>query len=382
MSVLARLSLRNRSLVGLLAIIILAFGAFALPQIKQQLFPSLQFPQAQIITAYPGAAPSAVDEQVTEPLSGGLQGLKGLEGVDSTSSDGVSRVVARFAFGTDIDAAVGQIQQVVNQVRPRLPQNSEPQVSAGSTDDIPVVLLAAGTTGDPQKLAPSLTGEVAPELRKIDGVREVSVTGVQQPRVTIALDYVKLAAAGVDPTSVATSLQTAGAAVPAGTLTQDGKTLSVQVGGGATTVDTIRDLYLTPAPRPGTPARGPVKLGDVADVQSGFAPATSITRTNGKPSLGLSITMVDNGNAVAISQAVRDKLPELSKKIGAEMTVVFDQGTPVKDAISGLTTEGLLGLAFAVIVILLFLMSLRSTLVTAVSIPLSVVVALIALVDR
>ena len=379
MSVLARLSLRNRSLVGLLALIILGFGAFALPQIKQQLFPSLQFPQAQIVTAYPGAAPSAVDQQVTEPLSGGLQGLKGLEGVDSTSSDGVSRVVVRFAFGTDIDAAVGQIQQVVNQVRPRLPQNSDPQVSAGSTDDLPVVLLAAGTTGDPQQLAPALNDQVAPELRKIDGVRTVSVLGVQQPRVTVALDYVKLAAAGVDPTSVATSLQTAGASVPAGTLTQDGKTLSVQVGGGSTTVDTIKNLYLTPTPRPGAPAHGPVKLSDVADVQSGFAPPTSITRTNGKPSLGLSITMVENGNAVAISQAVRDKLPELSKKTGAEMNVVFDQGTPVKDAISGLTTEGLLGLAFAVVVILLFLMSLRSTLVTAVSIPLSVVVALIAL---
>ncbi|MEV6621836.1 efflux RND transporter permease subunit [Amycolatopsis sp. NPDC051106] len=383
MSVLARLSLRNRSLIGLLALVVVGFGAFALPQIKQQLFPSLQFPQAQIVTAYPGASPDAVDRQVTEPLEGALQGLKGLEEVNSTSSDGVSRVVTQFEFGTDLDAAVSQIQQAVNQVRPRLPQNSEPSVSAGSTDDLPVVLVAAGTAGDPQQLAPALTDQVAPELRKIDGVRTVTVTGVRQPRVTITLDYAKLAAAGVDPASIATTLQTAGAAVPAGTLTEGGKTLSVQVGGEQTTVDTLRNLYLTPgaaaASRPGTPARGPVKLGDVADVQTGFAPPTSITRTNGKPSLGLSITMVDNGNAVAISDAVRDKLPDLGKKTGAEMSVVFDQGTPVKDAISGLTTEGLLGLAFAVVVILLFLLSVRSTLVTAVSIPLSVVVALIAL---
>ncbi|MGV9366475.1 efflux RND transporter permease subunit [Amycolatopsis sp. NPDC003731] len=382
MSVLARLSLRNRSLIGLLALVVVGFGAFALPQLKQQLFPSLQFPQAQIVTAYPGASPDAVDRQVSEPLEGGLQGLKGLEQITSTSSDGVSRVVAQFEFGTDIDAAVSQIQQVVNQVRPRLPQNSEPAVSAGSTDDLPVVLVAAGTTGDPQALAPALTDQVAPELRKIDGVRTVTVTGVQQPRVTITLDYAKLAAAGVDPASIATTLQAAGAAVPAGTLTENGKTLSVQIGDGQTTVDTIRNLYLTPSAAAGagrTPARGPVKLGDVADVQAGFAPPTSITRTNGKPSLGLSVTMVENGNAVAISDAVRDKLPDLAKKTGAEMSVVFDQGTPVKDAISGLTTEGLLGLAFAVVVILLFLLSVRSTLVTAVSIPLSVVVALLAL---
>jgi len=378
MSTLARLSLRNRSLIGLLALVVIGFGAFALPQLKQQLFPSLQFPQAQVITPYAGASPDAVDRQVTEPLEGGLQGLKGLEELSSTSSEGLSRITAQFEFGTDIDAAVGQIQRVVDGLKARLPQNSEPTVSAGSTDDLPVVLLAAGTTGDPQALAPALTGEVAPELRKIDGVREVEVTGARQPRVTIALDYAKLAAAGVDPSSIATTLQTAGAAVPAGTLTEGGKTLTVQVGGGPTTVDTIKNLYLTPASRPGAQAK-PVKLGDVADVQAGFAPPTSITRTNGKPSLGLSITMVENGNAVAISEAVRDKLPELSKKIGAEMSVVFDQGTPVKDAISGLTTEGLLGLAFAVVVILLFLMSVRSTLVTAVSIPLSVVVALLAL---
>jgi HAE1 family hydrophobic/amphiphilic exporter-1 len=378
MSVLARLSLRNRSLIGLLAIVIIAFGAFALPRIKQQLFPSLQFPQAQVFTAYTGAAPDAVDQQVTEPLEAGLQGLKGLEGIDSTSSEGVSRVVVRFEFGTDIDAAVSQIQQAIAQVRPRLPQNSEPSVSAGSTDDFPVVLLAAGTAGDPQQLATRLTDEAAPELRKIDGVREVTVTGVRQPRVTIAMDYAKLAAAGVDPASLVATLQSAGAAIPAGTLTDGDKTLTVQVGGGASTVDTIRGLFLTPTPRPGVPAR-PVKLSEVADVQPGFAPPTSITRTNGKPSLGMSVTMVDNGNAVAISQSVRDKLPDLSKKTGAEMSVVFDQGTPVKDAISGLTTEGLLGLLFAVIVILLFLMSVRSTLVTAVSIPMSVVVALLAL---
>ncbi|MFJ8911854.1 efflux RND transporter permease subunit [Amycolatopsis sp. NPDC102389] len=379
MSTLARLSLRNRSLIGLLALVVIGFGAFALPQLKQQLFPSLQFPQAQVITPYAGASPDAVDRQVTEPLEGGLQGLKGLEELSSTSSEGLSRITAQFEFGTDIDAAVGQIQRVVDGLKARLPQNSEPSVSAGSTDDLPVVLLAAGTTGDPQALAPALTGEVAPELRKIDGVREVDVTGARQPRVTIALDYAKLAAAGVDPSSIATTLQTAGAAVPAGTLTEGDKTLTVQVGGGPTTVDTIKNLYLTTASRPGAQAGKPVKLGDVADVQAGFAPPTSITRTNGKPSLGLSITMVENGNAVAISESVRDKLPELSKKIGAEMSVVFDQGTPVKDAISGLTTEGLLGLAFAVVVILLFLMSVRSTLVTAVSIPLSVVVALLAL---
>ncbi|MGH3715125.1 MAG: efflux RND transporter permease subunit, partial [Micromonosporaceae bacterium] len=133
----------------------------------------------------------------------------------------------------------------------------------------------------------------------------------------------------------------------------------------------------------GQPAAAPqpVRLGDVATVKLKPEEATSITRTNGEPSLGLSITMTSDGNAVAISHAVRDKLPELTDALGSgsEINVIFDQAPAVERAIEDLTTEGLLGLLFAVIVIMVFLLSLRSTLVTAVSIPMSVIIALIAL---
>ncbi|MGH3748776.1 MAG: efflux RND transporter permease subunit, partial [Micromonosporaceae bacterium] len=134
------------------------------------------------------------------------------------------------------------------------------------------------------------------------------------------------------------------------------------------------------APRAGA-KRAPVQLEDVATVRLAPEQATSITRTNSEPSLGLSITMTNDGNAVGISHAVRDKLPELTEALGerGEITVIFDQAPAVEKAIDDLTTEGLLGLAFAVIVIMVFLLSLRSTLVTAVSIPASVVIALIAL---
>jgi HAE1 family hydrophobic/amphiphilic exporter-1 len=377
MSVLARISLRNRSLIGLLAILLIGFGLLIMPKIKQQLFPSIQLPTAVVVTPYAGAAPDAVDNQVTQPIESSLQGLKGVKEIDSTSNQGSSSVAVHFEFGTDIDAAVSQMQQAVNGLASRLPADTAPTVSSGSTDDIPVVALAVASTGDEQQLTAKLTDDVVPELRKIDGVRAVSVTGAHTPTVTISVDYAKLAAAGIDPTGLATALQAAGAALPAGTVTQADSTLSVQVTGVQTTVDGLRNLYLTPAA--GRSSGGPVKLSDVATVQTGLADPTSITRTNGKPSLGVSITMADDGNAVSISKAVHDQLPDLSAKAGAEITVVFDQGPPISDAVSGLTTEGLLGLLFAVIVILLFLLSVRSTLVTAVSIPLSVVVALIAL---
>ncbi|MFD8499059.1 efflux RND transporter permease subunit [Amycolatopsis sp. NPDC059657] len=372
MSVLARLSLRNRGLIGLLAILVLVFGAFVLPKIKQQLFPSLQFPTAVVITPYVGASPDAVDKQVSEPIEAALQGIKGVEEITSTSRAGNSSVVVQYQFGTDLDAAVGQMQQAVNRISTRLPANSTPTVQAGSFDDIPTVVLAVSGEGDQKQLADRLNNEVVPEFKKIEGVRTTTVTGTQKPQVVITLDYAKLAVAGVDPSSLVSTLQGAGAAIPAGTVDQDGKTLNVEIGGSALTVDSLKNTYLAGKTKP-------VKLGDIATVEAGTATATSITRTNGKPSFGVSVTMASDGNAVAISKAVKDKLPELSSKLGVQFSTVFDQGPEVEKAVSGLTTEGLLGLLFAVIVILLFLFSLRSTLVTAVSIPLSVVVALIAL---
>ncbi|MET0133280.1 MAG: efflux RND transporter permease subunit [Kibdelosporangium sp.] len=372
MWLLARLSLANRSLIALITLAIIGFGAYAVPNLKQQLFPSITPPSAVIVAPYPGASPETVSSQVTEPIENSLQGVQGLETIKSDSAEGVSSIQVGFTFGTDMDRAVERMQQAVNRLTGQLPQNVRPTVSAGSTDDFPVVYLAAGSTGDQQQLADNLAAEAVPALKKIEGVRDVRVTGAGKATVTVTLDYPRLAAAGLPPTAVTTALQSAGKPVPAGALSEGGRTLTVQVGGQLESVDALRDMYLTGA-------RQPVKLGDVAKIDPVIASATSVTRTNSKPSLGIAVMATGDGNTVDISQAVRGQLDELGKTVGAELTVIFDQGPYIEDAVSGLTTEGLLGLLFAVLVILVFLLSVRSTLVTAVSIPLSVLVALLAL---
>ncbi|MCE7009654.1 efflux RND transporter permease subunit [Kibdelosporangium philippinense] len=372
---LARLSLANRSLIALITLAVIGFGVFAVPSLKQQLFPSIQPPTAVIVAPYPGAAPDAVAAQVTEPIESSLQGVEGLEQVSSDSAEGVASIVARFRFGTDMDRAVDRMQQAINRLGTQLPQNIRPTVTAGSTSDFPAVVLAAGTTGDQQKLADQLAAEAVPELKKITGVRDVNVTGAAKETVTVTLDYAKLAIAGVQPAALISALQSVGKPVPAGALTDGDRTLTVQVGAQLESVDSLRNMYLAGQ-------RQPVRLADVATVESQLATATSatsVTRTNGKPSLGIAIMMTTDGNAVDISKAVRDKLTSLRQTTGAELTVIFDQGPYIEEAVNGLTTEGLLGLGFAVLVILLFLLSVRSTLVTAVSIPLSVLVALLAL---
>ncbi|ALG07976.1 efflux RND transporter permease subunit [Kibdelosporangium phytohabitans] len=372
MWLLARLSLANRSLIGLITLAVIGFGAFAVPSLKQQLFPSIQPPTAMIVSPYPGAAPDVVSSQVTEPIEAGLQGTEGLEKLSSESAEGISSIVAQFKFGTDMDRAADRMQQAVNRLGTQLPKDVRPTVTAGSTEDFPAVVLAAGSTGDQQKLADQLATSAVPELKKIAGVRDVRVTGAAKETVTITVDYAKLAGAGVEPAALITALQSAGKPVPAGSLTEGNRTLTVQVGGQLASVDALRDMYLAGQ-------RQPVRLADVASVEPRLAAATSLTRTNGKPSLGISIMMTSDGNAVDISEAVRGKLSGIGTTVGAELTVIFDQGPYIQEAVKGLTTEGLLGLVFAVVVILLFLLSVRSTLVTAVSIPLSVMVALLAL---
>ncbi|MEV6928023.1 efflux RND transporter permease subunit [Dactylosporangium sp. NPDC051485] len=371
MSFLARLSLANRGLVAIIAIVVLGFGAIAIPSLKQQLIPSIDFPAAFVVAPYPGVSPDIVEEQVTKPIEGALQGVPALKDITSTSREGVATVQVSFEYGSSIDDITNKMNTAITRIKSQLPSTVDPQVIAGSTDDLPAVVLAASKSGDQIAFAQQLNQIVVPALQGIEGVRQVEVTGAEKQNVLITLDPQKAFPAGVNGQTLTAALKANGVSFPAGTLTEGDKSLSVQVGGTLATLDELKGLNVTPT----------AKLGDVATVELKTVEATAITRTNGKPSLGISVTASPDGNAVKISHAVRDKLDDLQKQLGGDtkLTTVFDQAPFVEKSIKSLSTEGALGLLFAVIVILVFLFSLRSTLVTAVSIPLSVVVALIGL---
>jgi HAE1 family hydrophobic/amphiphilic exporter-1 len=372
MSALTRLSLANRGLVALIALVISGFGIYAIPSLKQQLFPSIELPAAFVSAVLPGASPEAVEEQVTKPIEDAVKGIDGIDTVTSTSRENVSSVVVMFEFGTDIESAVNQVTTSVNRIQAQLPENVDPTVFAGGTDDIPAIVLAASGGSDEADLLDRLNETVVPELNGIEGVRDVQVTGARSKQVVITPDLAKMGAAGVSPASLTTVLQANGISIPAGAVVEGDKSLTVQVGTPITTVDQLKDVYLNGS-------RGPVRLGDVAAVESKLPAAESYTRTDGVDSLGIAVTARPDGNPVSISHEVRDILADLQKDSGATLTVITDQAPYVEKSIESLTTEGLLGLLMAVVVILIFLLSVRSTLVTAVSIPLSVLVALIAL---
>ncbi len=172
MSRLAKLSLSNRGLVALIAIIVTLFGLLTVPKLKQQLFPSLDFPAAFILASYPGAAPEIVERQVTVPIEQSVQGVDGLEKVTSTSREGVATIQLEFTFGTDLDASVARVQSALNRVDAQLPTGVDPQVLAGSTDDFPVVVLAASSgRGRARPRGQAAPGRGATDRRRRRGAR-------------------------------------------------------------------------------------------------------------------------------------------------------------------------------------------------------------------
>lgn len=374
---LARLSLANRAIVALLTAMIIVAGIVSTTSLRQELIPSLEIPVAVVLTPQPGAAADVVEQQVTTVIENAVSGVEGLEGTTSSSTNSLSVVTVELAYGTDMDGAEQALQQAVNRVAPTLPAGSTPTVVAGSIDQLPVVQLAVAAPGsDEQELVAQLEDQVLPQLRAVEGVREATLTGTSELQVLITPDPAALVAGGMGVEAITTALQDNGVVVPAGTVTADGRSLSVVVGERLGSVEDIAAL-----PLPTAAGDQVITLGDVATVQVEPVAATSYARTNGEPSVAVAVTKSPDGNVVSISETVRELIPEWEEPLGegAAIDVVFDQAPFIEQSIEDLSTEGLLGLVFAVLVIMLFLLSLRSTLVTAVSIPLSLLIAMIGL---
>lgn len=375
MSKLAVLSLRNRALIALITIVAAVFGGIALTSLKQELIPSIQLPQLSVLTTYPGASPEVVDNDVSEPIESAIQSVPGLESTSATSTTNASIIQASFTYGTDLATAEQKILQAINRIKSQLPENVEPNVLSFSIDDLPVIALAVTGYADAETIQSQLTTAVVPQIEDVDGVAGAQILGAQAQRVTITPDQAGLAGRGLTQSAITDALDQNGILFPGGTVTEGAETLTVQTGAKLSSINEVAAL---PIVAPGQP---PVTVGDVATVELGHDPVTSISRVNGEPALTISITKLPSANTVDVSNAITELVPDLQDAVGdgAEFTVVFDQAPYIQQSIEALAQEGVLGLVFAVLVILLFLMSVRSTLVTAISIPTSVLITFVGI---
>ncbi|WP_394159382.1 efflux RND transporter permease subunit [Galactobacter valiniphilus] len=371
MHLLARLSLRNRALIVLVCLFVCVFGVISMTRLKQELIPSVEFPRLTVMATQQGTSPAVMDEQVGRPLESAMQGVEGLESSSSTSTTGMSVVSLTFTYGTDLDRARNQVDRAVSNISQLLPDGVQPSTFAGSVGDIPVIYYAVSGEGSLAETADKLNADVVPALSKLDGVRGVDVSGAGSQYIHVTPNDPE----GDTVTATASELQSAianaGRAASLGSLTDGSYTLPIQTNGAPASVAELRQLPVA------THGGAAYTLGEVAKVEVADNPTTSITRTNGKETLALSVTKTPDADTVRVSEAIRDALPALAEQSGATFTLVFDQAPSITNAIHDLTVEGLMGLVMAIVVILLFLRSMRSTLVTAISIPLSLLVTFI-----
>ncbi|WAC67294.1 efflux RND transporter permease subunit [Agrococcus sp. SL85] len=371
MHLLSLASLKNRALVALATLCIAVFGGVALSSLKTELTPELELPAVVVTTTLQGASPEIVSADITTAVERAVQAVPGLEGTSGTSSTGVSTVIASFTYGTNIPTTEQRVQQAVNRIQSQLPAEAESTVLTGSIADFPILRIAVSGPGDRAALVDRIETIAVPQLERVEGVRAVQLQGAPGQRITIAPDDAALAAQGLSRQDISTTIDESGRLLPGGTVDAGDQTLSVQIGERLGSVDDVAALPLTDA----------VTIGDVADVALAEDPSSSIALVDGEPAIILSITKTQASNTVDVSHAVTDILPALRAELGdgVELTTVLDQAPYVEESIEALAVEGALGLAFAVLVILVFLWSLRSTLVTAVSIPVSVLMTFIGM---
>lgn len=397
---LTSLSLRQRSVVLLATILIAIIGVFGVTQLKTELIPDISFPVLTVITTYPGAAPELVDQQVSLPIDRAIRGMSGLDSVQVTSSENVSIVIAQFEYGQPMDQHEQELTRLLGAVT--LPQGAgRPAIQRISLSQFPVVTLAiTGANNDLAALRQVAQERYVPALSAVPGVSRVEVTGGADDALLIVLDPAKMSEARVTLQQVAGVLQANNLSIPGGAVQAGGQTLPVRVSNSLSSLDEIKNLVVgVKLPAGAQPAAGgaqtpaqsaapgqqptPVKLGDIAELQVGPAGAPGISRTNGSPSINLAIYMNQGANTVETSHGVRKALDQVKGELNAGQnitaTIATDQAPYIEDSIADLQGEALRGALFAIVVIFGFLLSVRSTLVTAVSIPTSILITFIVL---
>ncbi|QIK63498.1 efflux RND transporter permease subunit [Leucobacter viscericola] len=372
MTFLTRVSLKNRLIVGLATLAIAVVGIFSMGALKQELMPSMQVPMAFISVQSQGLAPEEMSRTVTEPVEKALSAVPGITKVSSNTSSGSADITVEWPFDEDDTDTLQAIRGAADALKPTFPSGTEVNVFSGGADDMPAMVLSAGSSDKEAVFGDALAQTVVPALQGVNGVKQVTLSGREEQRIMIDLRPSDMTKLKVTPEQIAPVLQANGAALPAGEAESAEGPLSVTVG---TALSSVEQISALPIPV----ENGVVRISDFADVRTETVPATPISRVNGLPAMTLQVMPAQGANVVDISHGVTAELDRLAPGLNAKFVTLFDQAPYIEQSIHDLSVEGGLGLLFAVLVILAFLGSWRSTLIAAVSIPLSLLITLIGL---
>lgn len=420
MKSLINFSIRNKFAVWLLTIIITVVGLYSGLTMKQETIPNINVPFLSITAIYPGAAPEGVVQDITKPLETRLHNVDGVKTITSTSMENAASLFLEFDYDTNLDNATAAVREALNDVT--LPDGAQkPQIARFSMSSMPVISLSISDkeSGDLENLTRIVQNDIQPALEDLDGVASVQVSGQYVKEVQLKFDEAKMQQLGLTEDTVKAIVQASVLRVPLGLYDLDDSQKAVVVDGNITTVEDLQNLAIPAMPSSasgnaganagadagagagaaagqgageagaasgmtGMPAGVPmgiptVKLGDIASIEV-VGEAQSISRTNGLESIGIQIVKDNDANTVDVANLVKDTAKELGEQYShVEFTVMLDQGKPITDSVNTMLMKAVFGALFAVIIILLFLRNIRSTIISIISIPLSLLIAIVLL---
>ncbi|QAS53332.1 efflux RND transporter permease subunit [Halobacillus litoralis] len=357
--------------VGVIMVVaaILALGFVSLRSLTIDLYPEIDLPIAVVSTSYEGAAPQEVEKLVSRPVESSVSSIEGLEVLQSQSQAGASLVLLQFNTGVDLDSTLLQVRENVDQVTDLLPEGAtDPSVLRFDPQQLPI--MTVGLSGDtPAELQEIAENRLVPFLERQEGVASVSVEGGKVSEAQVLVDRAQMAQYGLDSQTVIQALNASNQSASAGSIEKGQKDLQIRIDGEFGSIDDVKSTIIQ------SPTGAQVTLDQIAEVKETLTNSNTISKVNGSSSVVLSILKKTDANTVETSDNVRAAMGELEGDLpeGVGTDIVLDTSEFIKISINSVVLNIILGGIFSVLVLLLFLKSIRATLVIGLSIPIAII---------
>ncbi|RZT16542.1 efflux RND transporter permease subunit [Fictibacillus sp. BK138] len=370
--------LMNKLAVWLLTIIITVSGIYSGTRMNMETIPDVSIPYLMVMDVYPGATPEKVMEDVSMPIEKAVEGLEDVKAVYSNSYSNMSNIQVEYEYGIDMDEAKRELQSALDTVN--LPEAAqEPTVTAISMNMMPVAALSVSSTKeDIVELTSTVEEIILPKIEKIDGVASAKITGQHIEEVDLTYKKAKMSEFGLTEEKVKEMIQASNMAVSLGLYEFEEGEEAVAVDGKFMTTEELKNMMIpvTPSAENPTPF---VKLSEIADIKT-VGKVESVSRTNGDEAIAIQIVKEQQANTVDVVNSVKELIKEEKSKVdGLVIDVSLDQGKPIEESVTTMIEKAVFGGLIAVLIILLFLRDFKSTIISIISIPVSIFMALLLL---
>ena len=368
---LSAVAIRRPVFTVMLGVAILVLGLMGFQRLGSDLFPDVSFPAIAVTVPYPGASPVEVESLVVKPLEDSVVSLNGIDRVRSFSREGSGTLFVMFHLGVDVAEAASEVRERISQVRYRMPEETrEPIIQRFDVSGAPVLTYTLRGSGSLSALREYAEDTLRPALEQVPGVAAVEVKGGAKRQINVELDRSRLDALKLTPGAVVAQLRAENLSVPAGHFAEGPREISVRTLAEFQNVDQVRETIVATAPDGST-----VRLRDIARVLDGFEDMRTRVRVNGDEAVTLEIRKQSGQNTVQVAHGTKAKMAQLQASFpaGMQASLIIDQARFIEGNIKQVEEDIVFGGLMAILVILLFMLDLRSTLISAVALPTSVI---------